>query len=81
MVDGTVILREHLPQNITGNFVTNTELDKPQELKAIKSMEKKQIEDTLLMVNNNVRIASEQLGLCKSTLYRKIREYNIDFRS
>ncbi|MCM1565667.1 MAG: sigma 54-interacting transcriptional regulator [Dehalobacter sp.] len=79
MADGSAICPEHLPPDVTGNFGKNTLLEKPHEFKFLKTMEKKQIEDTLINNHNNVRLAAEKLGICKSTMYRKLKEYNIDF--
>jgi DNA-binding NtrC family response regulator len=41
-------------------------------------MEKIVIENALYKTRNNITKAAELLGLAKSTLYRKIRDYGID---
>jgi transcriptional regulator with PAS, ATPase and Fis domain len=44
----------------------------------IEMMEKVLIENAIFKTKNNITKAAELLGLAKSTLYRKIKEYGID---
>jgi Transcriptional regulator containing PAS, AAA-type ATPase, and DNA-binding domains len=48
-----------------------------QPLSPLREMEQESIEKTLLMTGNNVIAASKILGLSKSTIYRKLKKYNI----
>ncbi|WP_018305199.1 sigma-54-dependent Fis family transcriptional regulator [Desulfitobacterium hafniense] len=80
---------EDFPSEIT---LENTRGDKPQaqpliigkvndcakdKITSLNELEKVAIERALQQTNNNIRIASELLGMSKSTLYRKIKEYSL----
>lgn len=47
------------------------------EIRTIEAMEKVVIENALFKTRNNISRAAEFLGIGKSTLYRKLKEYNI----
>jgi transcriptional regulator of acetoin/glycerol metabolism len=49
-----------------------------QPLFPIREMEQETIKKALVLTGNNVRGAARMLGLSKTSIYRKIKEYNID---
>ncbi|MBO1004239.1 transporter substrate-binding protein [Pseudogracilibacillus auburnensis] len=65
------ILSEHLPKKIKGYY--NRKM--PSEL-SLKDVEKKMITQAILETNN-VNEASKKLGIGRSTLYRKMKEFEI----
>lgn len=65
------ILPEHLPRQIKGFFQRKL----PSEL-SLKEVEKKMITQAL-KETNNVQKASRKLGIGRSTLYRKMKEFEI----
>jgi transcriptional regulator with PAS, ATPase and Fis domain len=50
---------------------------KMSEMLSLDKLEKAAIETALLHTNNSVPIAAEMLGISRSNLYRKLKEYNI----
>lgn len=85
-----VICPEHLPPEIL-NYQSNASASslEPSEIQlsahehmaennySMKEIEKKAIEKALIDSNHHIRIAAKTLGLSKSTLYRKIKEYEL----
>lgn len=69
---GEEILPTHLPAEL---FSPSIRKSKPKN--SIKSAEKQLIEEALQR-SSSVRQASEQLGIARSTLYRKIKEYELN---
>lgn len=67
----TSINTTHLPRDIKGFYQRKV----PTEL-SLKDVEKKMITQALTETDN-VKAASEKLGIGRSTLYRKIKEFNI----
>ena len=49
-----------------------------EDLVTISDMESKLIEKTLIFFKNNIIKSSESLGIAPSTLYRKMKEYNLE---
>lgn len=79
-----IIKPEDLPQEISGMPVSDDEVDtmlrfKPtksvQNNLTIKEMEIIMIVQALLQTGNNISEAANMLGMSRSTLYRKIKEY------
>jgi transcriptional regulator of acetoin/glycerol metabolism len=51
--------------------------DRNAEIPTIKDAEKKLIKKSLKVFDENVTLASKALGVSRSTLYRKLKEYNL----
>lgn len=72
-----LIKAENLPGYILlDTSVPKTENGKPQTLNLGK-LEKNAIEAAMLQANNYVNIAAKILGISRSTLYRKLKDYEI----
>lgn len=67
----TTIMAKHLPRDIKGFYQRKI----PTEL-SLKDVEKEMITQAL-METDNVQAASQKLGIARSTLYRKIKEFDI----
>lgn len=83
MCNNGIIQPEDFPDEVK-NAAINTEdkmlidevdFDSNKNNSSIKELEKKAIDQALQQTNNNVREAAIILGLSKSTLYRKIKNY------
>ncbi|MDP8206912.1 MAG: sigma 54-interacting transcriptional regulator [Candidatus Electryonea clarkiae] len=71
MCHGTEIKPEHLPLNIVNNVtVTNG-------VTPVRSHEKQVIAETLHRNHNNRNLTAKELGVHRSTLWRKIRMYSL----
>ena len=85
MSSGGVIKPEDLPAEITEAEISHYTVDPDLKLGSagiknnlsIKEMEVIMIIQALLQTNNNVSEAAKILNLSRSTLYRKIKEYNL----
>lgn len=83
---GQIILKEHLPQNITGNKtkedtskIINVEDDGVVPLNdLIARVEKDMIIKALKSTNGNKSKAARLLGISRKSLFNKIRDYNIN---
>lgn len=87
--DGEMILPEHLPDRIL-NFSANPNLScRPQadsslcERERIKQRasqkERQEILVYLLEADGNISHAAKKMGMARSTMYRKMRQYNISY--
>jgi transcriptional regulator with PAS, ATPase and Fis domain len=56
----------------------NSRVQNIEKMLSLEELEKAAIETALLHTNNNVDTAAEILGISRSTLYRKLKEYGID---
>jgi len=72
--ESNVILPEHLPKYITSNHSKLKIFDKNQSL---KSVEKEVIMNAVNRSNGNLTMTAKQLGFSRSTLYNKLKKYNI----
>jgi PAS domain S-box-containing protein len=70
MAHGSKILPQHLPENIKVSEAKSYD-------ESISEMEKQMIEITLKKNNGNISLTSKKLGIGRTTLYRKIKKYNI----
>ncbi|NPV93234.1 MAG: sigma 54-interacting transcriptional regulator [Firmicutes bacterium] len=86
---GDVIEPENLPSHVVLDSVpakTNGEVttaartdEKSRKLSPIKDSEKSIIEATIIQSRYNVATAARTLNISKSSMYRKLKEYNIEF--
>ncbi len=80
--NGNMIRPEHLPENIQ-TAIKHLTVSRSKNLSETKSLPMKDIEkifisEALLQSNNNVSEAALLLKMSRSTLYRKIKEYQLD---
>lgn len=80
MSGGKKIRTCHLPEEIITAkprpmTATTSDLNKPYQ--TIGEIERKAIQDALNITDNNIIEAAHILGIGRSTLYRRIKEYNI----
>lgn len=83
---GQIILKEHLPQNITGNKIVDASskdisLDDKGVVPLndlIAKVEKDMIIKALRSTNGNKTKAAKLLGISRKSLFNKIRDYNIN---
>lgn len=68
-----VIRLQDLPKTLSRNLVTKT-----GKITSVKETEEQMIRRALSMTGNNVRAAASIVGLSKTTVYRRIKEYGID---
>ncbi len=81
--DGRIML-SHLPKELFEKrtalpMVSERECDNLEELFSMKDLEKVTIKKALERSGNSVAIASDLLGISKTTLYRKLKEHNIHY--
>ncbi len=85
MATGNNIKLNHLPEDLLcGNSLTKSktayeEIKIPEEYSTIEKMEIEAIRNAMEKTGNNVVAAAEILGLGRSTVYRKIKQYQIKF--
>lgn len=81
MCTGGVIRPEDLPEEICSAFSPYPDGSSPpadvQEGNRLKDMEKMMIVNALLQSGNNIVEAAQALGMSRSTLYRKIKDYQL----
>lgn len=78
---GQVITPQDLPASVYRNLdmpQPNEKLVTFQPLSSLQELEQENIRKALLLTGNNVRTAAKMLGLSKTSIYRKVKEYNID---
>ena len=77
-LDG-LIEPEHLPALVQGTNLKNVDGNGGDysDVYTIEKMERIIIENALFKTKNNITRAAEMVGMGKSTLYRKLKEYNI----
>ncbi|WP_019850046.1 sigma-54-dependent Fis family transcriptional regulator [Desulfitobacterium sp. PCE1] len=84
MVTGNTIKKNHLPSEFFDTLWSKStgESDDIKSVDDLTSMERIEIEaikDAMKKTGKNVKDASELLGLGRSTVYRKLKQYNIEF--
>lgn len=67
-------------EEVTDNDITPKEVDKEDVVVdgSLEEMERKSIKSVLNKNNGNRRLAAKQLGISERTLYRKIKEYDLE---
>jgi PAS domain S-box-containing protein len=75
LCDGEVIEVKHLPSSVRPKLNSNTALD--SEFVTIKQMEIALIRQALIRNKGNKTATAKQLGIDKSTLFRKIKAFDI----
>ncbi|MCM1564602.1 MAG: sigma 54-interacting transcriptional regulator [Dehalobacter sp.] len=85
MTNGDTIEIKHLPDEMryTSNLLreqkANSCIKSLEELSNMEKIEKKAIQDAMSKNGNNIKDTAKMLGLGKSTIYRKIKRYEIEF--
>ncbi|WP_372661424.1 sigma-54 interaction domain-containing protein [Cohnella sp.] len=80
--DGGIITEEHLPQGLISEEtleVNMIEEDIPLKTRLSDQDENGIINDTLRKVYGNKSAAAKMLGISRGTLYKKMKEYGIEF--
>lgn len=84
-VQDGLIKPENLPNHVILDIcpkkideITNSN-GKMSKMLSLENLEKSAIETALLYVDNAVPAAAEILGISRSTLYRKLKDYNIEY--
>ncbi|WP_099190005.1 sigma-54-dependent Fis family transcriptional regulator [Tepidibacter mesophilus] len=72
------LLPEYMSNTINNDTYFTTKCKGDLEIKTLKQMEKELIIEALKRCNGNVIKASILINIGKSSMYRKIKEYNID---
>lgn len=78
---GQVITPQDLPASVYRSLdmpLPNQEFATLQPLSTLREMEQATIKKALFLTGNNVRDAAKMLGLSKTSIYRKVKEYHID---
>lgn len=78
--ESQVIKMQDLPVSLYRNIevaTPNEPSDKFPQMTSIHETEEEMIRKALTLTGNNVRVAANLVGLSKTTVYRKIKEYNI----
>lgn len=84
MVTGNTIKINHLPEQLLDTIRVNKLNGENEGIKSVdglssmEKMEKEAIKDAMKKSGNNIRNAAEMLGLGRSTMYRKIKQYQIE---
>lgn len=78
LCEDSIITEEHLPQYISLYMDDYTEKEVDIPIVPIENVEKNNIINMLLKCEKNVIQAGKNLNMSKSTIYRKIKKYNID---
>lgn len=72
------IIRDTAPIKIEGTSPNSADI---REMLSLENLERSAIGTALLHANNCIPVAAEMLGISRSTLYRKLKEYNIEHGS
>jgi transcriptional regulator with PAS, ATPase and Fis domain len=76
IAQGDVIEPENLPNYILQDSLS-MQIDQDKEVLHLEKLERITIERAILQADNCIPAAAEILGISRSTLYRKLKEYNI----
>jgi DNA-binding NtrC family response regulator len=79
---GEVLAADVLPPEIQASVVQSAlPASEPGRILPLAEVERKVILETLQQLNGNKQMAAQLLGIGKTTLYRKLKEYGIDERA
>jgi DNA-binding NtrC family response regulator len=73
--DGSTIHLTDLPSELTGTNERTNVQSSTMRVVPLSELERQSIEDALRMVGGHIQTAAKLLGIGKSTLYRKLKEY------
>lgn len=76
IMTGDLIFVEHLPDKIKKVLPLSNE--EGTKIESLAEMEKRLISRALAAYRGNIARTAEVLGICRNTLYRKIKEYEIE---
>lgn len=76
IVELGILKPEHLPQRVCGSKATEKKTESRSA--KLKGAEAKVIKDTLDSLNWNISKVASTLGIGRNTLYRKIKQYNLE---
>lgn len=74
---GQKISIEHFPEKITEQILLNSDV----ELTTLESLEKISIKRALDLSDGNISKTSKILGITRKTLYKKIKDYNLQYQN
>jgi DNA-binding NtrC family response regulator len=74
---GSLIAPAHLPPEMQSRVSPERTAPEPGKIIPLAEVERKAILDTLHLLNGNKQMAAQMLGIGKTTLYRKLKEYGI----
>jgi two-component system response regulator HydG len=74
---GALITPAHLPPEMQTRVSSESTAAEPGKIIPLAEVERKAILDTLQQLKGNKQMAAQMLGIGKTTLYRKLKEYGI----
>ncbi|HHV79640.1 MAG TPA: sigma 54-interacting transcriptional regulator [Firmicutes bacterium] len=77
LVEGDVIMPEHLPSRVVSSKVSKTQPASDQA--TLEAVERRTILSALKTAKGNKKETARLLGISRSTLYDKLRKYGIDY--
>lgn len=78
MSDSDRITCHDLPRNIIEGNAAKNSPKKPQKPLTLSEVEREAIKAAMVYTNHNIFDAAEILGISRTTLYRRLKEYHID---
>ncbi len=78
VAEGKTISENHLPEEILYSKPAKKITGEEEEILTLQEIEELQIRKALKNTRNNINLAAKLLNIGKSTLYHKIKLYNID---
>jgi len=78
IAQGNLITTKHLPDNLLSEFKRKPLMD---QINPLEETEKNMIINALKSCGGNISKTAKKLGIGRTTLYRKIKKYNIDIES
>ena len=75
MVEGDILLKEHLPSFLKNS--QNTKIENEDSIFSLAEVERRAIEKAIKKFAGNMTKAAKALGIARNTLYEKIRKYKL----